>query len=58
MEKSLKIGIDIGSTTVKVVVLNTDNQTVYTDYRRHNMNVRETVQRVLLPLTEPFSDSR
>jgi predicted CoA-substrate-specific enzyme activase len=57
MEKSLKIGIDIGSTTVKVVVLNTDNQTVYTDYRRHNMNVRETVQRVLLPLTEQFSDS-
>ncbi len=57
MKKSLKIGIDIGSTTVKVVVLNTDNQTVYTDYRRHNMNVRETVQRVLLPLTEQFSDS-
>ncbi len=57
MEKSLKIGIDIGSTTVKVVVLNIDNQTVYTDYRRHNMNVRETVQRVLLPLTEQFSDS-
>jgi predicted CoA-substrate-specific enzyme activase len=43
----LKIGIDIGSTTVKVVVLDTDNHIVYADYRRHNMNVRETVQAML-----------
>ncbi len=43
----LKIGIDIGSTTVKVVVLDTDNHVVHADYRRHNMNVRETVQTML-----------
>ena len=47
MDKTLNIGIDIGSTTVKVVVLNADNQIVYADYRRHNMNVRETVQAIL-----------
>ena len=47
MDKTLNIGIDIGSTTVKVVVLNADNQIIYADYRRHNMNVRETVQAIL-----------
>jgi len=57
MEKSLKIGIDIGSTTVKVVVLSHDNQILHADYRRHNMNVRETVQNVLTPLAERFPDS-
>ena len=57
MDKKLKIGIDIGSTTVKVVVLDTDNQIVYADYRRHNMTVRETVQNVLSPLAERFPDS-
>ena len=46
MNNILNIGIDIGSTTVKVVVLNADNQIVYADYRRHNMNVRETVQTI------------
>ena len=56
MDKKLKIGIDIGSTTVKVVVSGTDNQIVYADYRRHNMNVRETVQNVLSPLAERFPD--
>ena len=47
MNKNIKIGIDIGSTTVKVVVLDTDNHVISSDYRRHNMNVRETVQTVL-----------
>ena len=53
----LNIGIDIGSTTVKVVVLDTANHIVYADYRRHNMNVRETVQGVLSPLSSQFPDS-
>ena len=47
MNNTINIGIDIGSTTVKVVVLDADNQIVFSDYRRHNMNVRETVQAIL-----------
>jgi len=58
MENYLKIGIDIGSTTVKVVVLDHDNNTLHADYQRHNMNVRETVQTVLQPLAERFSDTK
>ena len=47
MNNALYIGIDIGSTTVKVVVLDADNRIIFTDYRRHNMNVRETVQAII-----------
>ena len=57
MNKNIKIGIDIGSTTVKVVVLDTDNHVISSDYRRHNMNVRETVQTVLKPIAERFTDA-
>ena len=57
MDNTLNIGIDIGSTTVKVVVLDAENQTVYADYRRHNMNVRETVQNALRPVAERFKDT-
>lgn len=58
MNKNIKIGIDIGSTTVKVVVLDTDNHVISSDYRRHNMNVRETVQTVLKPIAERFTDAQ
>lgn len=36
-----KIGIDIGSTTVKVVVLNPDDKILYRSYERHYSKVRE-----------------
>ncbi|MGM9748282.1 MAG: BadF/BadG/BcrA/BcrD ATPase family protein, partial [Candidatus Cryptobacteroides sp.] len=38
-----RIGIDIGSTTIKCVVLDiTDNQ-IFKEYRRHNAKIRETL---------------
>ena len=41
MEKLNHIGIDIGSTTVKVVVLDEDNNILYSDYQRHHSKSRE-----------------
>ena len=38
---SLRIGIDVGSTTVKVVVLDEQNQLLYRSYSRHFSQVRE-----------------
>lgn len=38
---SLKIGIDVGSTTVKVVVLDDQNQLLFRSYERHLSMVRE-----------------
>lgn len=37
------LGIDIGSTTVKIVVLNEENQIVFSDYERHFANIQETL---------------
>lgn len=37
------IGIDIGSTTVKIVVTDDDLNVVYSSYRRHNARIRETL---------------
>ena len=38
---SLKIGIDVGSTTVKVIVLSEENDLLYRSYERHFSMVRE-----------------
>lgn len=37
----VNVGIDIGSTTVKVVVLDNDNNLLYQSYERHFAKVRE-----------------
>lgn len=42
----LRVGLDIGSTTVKAVVLGTEDrldQALFSDYRRHHANVRQCV---------------
>ena len=36
----LHLGIDVGSTTVKLAVLNSANQIVYAKYQRHHTDVR------------------
>ena len=42
-KNTYKLGIDIGSTTVKVAVLDEQNQLVFSDYERHFANIRETL---------------
>ena len=39
----LHIGIDVGSTTVKVVVLDVNNKILYSKYRRHFSDIKSTV---------------
>lgn len=39
----LHLGLDIGSTTVKLVMLDQDNKVVYSHYARHNSDVKQTV---------------
>ncbi|MBQ1598414.1 MAG: 2-hydroxyacyl-CoA dehydratase, partial [Lachnospiraceae bacterium] len=38
-----KLGIDIGSTTVKVALLDKDDNLLFSDYERHFANIRETL---------------
>ena len=42
-----KLGIDIGSTTVKIAILNEENQMLFSDYERHFANIRETLASLL-----------
>ncbi|MEY8355352.1 acyl-CoA dehydratase activase-related protein [Lachnospiraceae bacterium 54-53] len=37
------LGIDIGSTTVKIAVLNGSNELLFADYERHFANIQETL---------------
>ena len=41
------LGIDIGSTTVKIAVLNQDNEVLFSDYERHFANIQETLSDLL-----------
>lgn len=37
------LGVDIGSTTVKIALLNEDHEILFSDYKRHFANIRETL---------------
>ena len=51
-----KLGIDIGSTTVKVAVLDPDDQLVFSDYQRHFANIQETLSSLLSKAHEVTGD--
>lgn len=42
-----KLGIDIGSTTVKVAVLDAQDNLLFSDYERHFANIQETLSNLL-----------
>lgn len=42
-----RVGLDIGSTTVKLVVLDEDGQIIHSDYRRHYADIRTCVLELL-----------
>ena len=41
------LGIDIGSTTVKIAVLDRNNNILFSDYERHFANIQETLAQLL-----------
>ena len=45
--RSYKLGIDVGSTTIKVVVLDNYNKVIYSDYRRHFSDIKTTLDNSL-----------
>ena len=45
--KIFRLGIDIGSTTVKIAILDEDNQLMFSDYERHFANIQETLSSLL-----------
>ena len=41
------LGIDIGSTTVKIAILDEENEVLFSDYERHFANIQETLSDLL-----------
>lgn len=48
---SFRIGLDLGSTTAKMVVLDEQKQQVYISYRRHNTRILETICEMLMDIS-------
>lgn len=46
--QSFALGIDIGSTTVKIAILDEAHHILFSDYQRHFANIRETLSDLLL----------
>ena len=45
--KQATLGIDIGSTTVKIAILDDGHNILFSDYKRHYANIRETLSSLL-----------
>jgi len=51
-----RLGIDIGSTTVKIAVLDAENHILFSDYERHFANIRETLQNLIQKAYDELGD--
>ena len=58
MNRQLNLGIDVGSTTIKLVYLNEQLETVYARYERHFSDVRTTLERLLKESYEVLGDRK
>ena len=58
ISKDYTLGIDIGSTTVKVALLDSSRQLVFGDYRRHHAQIRETLHDILEEVLEKSGNIR
>lgn len=56
-EKLLHVGLDVGSTTVKIVVMNDNLETIYTSYERHFSDTKNTVCKVLEALANKYTNN-
>ena len=54
--QNLHIGIDVGSTTVKLAILDDAHNVRYSIYQRHHADVRATIVEVLEKAAEEFGD--
>ena len=53
-----KLGIDIGSTTVKVALLDEKDALLFADYERHFANIRETLTSLLKRMKDSLGELR
>ncbi|MCI5535488.1 MAG: hypothetical protein SOV50_10030, partial [Lentihominibacter sp.] len=54
----MRLGIDVGSTTVKLILLDDNDKIVYSRYERHMSNVFETVVELIRKMYEEMGDMK
>ena len=61
MEKNisniLHVGLDVGSTTVKIIVMNENKDIIYKNYQRHFSDTKNTVCNVLEELCDKYNEN-
>jgi len=53
---SYRLGIDIGSTTVKIVIIDDKKEIIFSDYERHYANIQETMAGLIKKALEGLGD--
>ena len=56
MNKLLHVGLDVGSTTVKIVALDDNLALIYSTYTRHYSDTKNTIYKILNKLVKDFKD--
>ncbi|MGV8981364.1 acyl-CoA dehydratase activase-related protein [Clostridium sp.] len=56
MKKILHVGLDVGSTTVKIVVLNQQEKIIYSKYQRHFSDIKSTIAELLSEAYSNFKE--
>ena len=56
IDNILHVGLDVGSTTVKIIVMDEHQNTIYKDYQRHFSDTKKTVCDVLEELAHDYAD--
>ena len=58
MNTVFHVGIDIGSTTIKVVILNSEKEMIYSKYERHYADIRKKLQYILFDAYRILKDAQ
>ena len=56
MNKILHVGLDVGSTTVKIIVMDDNQNLIYENYQRHFSDTKNTVCQVLSDFANKYHD--
>ena len=58
MNNLFHVGIDIGSTTVKVVIMNDNEEIIYSKYERHYADIKKKLQHILHNAYKTLKDAQ
>ena len=56
MKNLVYLGLDVGSTTVKLVILNKNHKIIYNRYERHFADIKKTIRQLINDAYDKFKD--